>query len=528
MRRTTRLGARLALAIAVLAAAVAAQNGSSFHVLSNGFDVVVAGVGAGTFSDPDGVPGSGDELVAGPDGGLGYWVPGEDLSGATVTAAFGTFGYRIAGWREQVCVLTAGLNTTGAGVVIGYPHVSFHEHVSANANCPTCFTNPLCSTAAPGALLPSSQGYPGPCFALSGVPSAFGPSSLVVLVPDTTLGLSTNPIYVLAAANDTYLDIPDASLGLCWIVEFGWAPSALPLQDGIEGLWTYRRNAPDGNQYWGLSNDEVGLWNSCTWSLLTDLGAGGQIVLTHPANQDYTSHLVSRDATTSAALAPAGFHGTANPFYDGPIPNGQAAPGSGLDANQGFDVGRGARAIALSGTGGAAGPLGTGNQALVNNPPNSLGVGANLTTLGFSSYDDPPRGTGSARLVVCSIDLEGSLCVPTGSLVPDLTRGPVRIPFNAAGFVSFGPAVNATCGVLFGHETAPGYPDPDVGLPPPPGSLLVGGHSVHVPTSPQAGACAGMPVNLTYGSVPLAPDGKLDVLGAFGTTSGRRELFLMF
>jgi len=521
-----------ALALGLSVGNATAQNGTNWDILSNGFDVVIAGIGAGTFSDPDGSPGTGDEIVATAADGLGYWVPGEDLSAATVAPFFGTFGYRIVGWREFQCLLTPGANTTGAGLVINYPHISFYEHNSPNSNCPTCFDNPFCTTAAPGALLPSAgDPFPSSCFTLSGVPTAFGPSSLAVLLPSTALGLSANPIYILAAANNTYLDIPDPSIGFCWTVEFGWAPSALPLQDNIEGLWTYRQNSPDGNQYWGISNDETNVWASNTWTLLTDLGLGGQVVLTHPANQDYVAHLQARDAVTRAALAPTGFNGVGNTFYAGPIPNGAGAPLGPFDPNGGFDIGRGAHAIALSGTGGAAGPLGAGNQALTNNPPTSAGLGANVTTLGFSTFDNFGNAAAApvGRAMFASIDLDGLNCVPSGTLVPDITKGIVRVPFNAGGFVTFGPAIQFLFQGLFGHSTASGYFDPDFGPTPPGFSVpLAGGHSIHLATSAQVGACAGVPLNLTYGSVGLKTNGKLDFQNANGSTSGRKELFLMF
>lgn len=466
---------------------------SAFVPLNNGFEVIATGIGAGgaaTATD-----------------GLGYWVPGEDLHGATTSPATGDFSFAFAGFRELVCILDPGASSN----LVAFPHISFYE-VPDSANCPTCFDNPVCASGVGSALLSSVIGYPSSCFVLLPVPSAFTPSILPSAGFDVLVPGVGSSLQIIAALNGVSFPIPScvASGVGCFVTQFHWQPSVLSLTDDLGGLWSYRQNSPYGNQYWGLSNDEVNVWKSNTWVLLGDQSA----VLILPANADYAAHLLTTGATTTAALAPAGNNGSANPYYAGPLPNGM-----GLDPNQGFDVGRGARAIALSGSGGAKGPLGFGNQDPANNPQ------VVSPTLGFLTWDASTQW-GSTRIVMASLDVEGLSCLPTNTLFPDITKAGVRLPVNGAGFTSF-PSVNTLFGPLFLHETASGFPDPD-GLPA--GSFglpTVAGHTNHIPVGPTPSVCVGVPVNITYGSVGLTPGGKLDLQQEFGAVSGSHELFLM-
>lgn len=486
-----------------------AQNSTNYHVLHNGFDAVFVGIGAGT-----------DGLMATRHDGLGYWIPGEDLRGACVSAQTGTFAWRMAASRETACLYTPGLDTTGQGLVLQLPLLTLME-VQGSPNCPSCFTNPYCETADPDAFLGEAKGYPSGCFAIAELPSAHA-SSCFVLVPNA---MDASNLTVIATATDFVCDLPDASLGFCWIAEFTWVPS-VALTDGIEGLWSYRKNSPDLNQYWGFSDDEVNLWNSNTVAVTDRLGT----LVTFPASVDYAAHVAGRDAETSAALAPAGRHGTDNTFYDGPIPNG-----TGLDLNQGFDVGRGAHAISLQGHGGASDAANAfpSNQAIGNNTPQAV-----LPTLGFASWDNSKAPLGQMRVMFVSVDFDGFFCNDPFTLCPAPVKNGKRLPI----LVGTCYVPSAALSQLFVHTTAPGWPDPD-GIDLGGGGHgaqqartspcfepvdSIGGHSTHVPVNnvPVA-VCFGVPLNLTYGSIPLKPNNTLDFTGTYGALSGMRELFLM-
>src|SRR5262245_32111345 len=83
------------VAALLLAAAPRAQNGSNYHVLTNGGEVIYRGVGAG-----------GAQTY--PQDCLSTFIAGEDLRGAHRVAWSGDFGYRQKGFVEQVCVPVAG------------------------------------------------------------------------------------------------------------------------------------------------------------------------------------------------------------------------------------------------------------------------------------------------------------------------------------------------------------------------------------------------------------------------------------
>ena len=168
----------LLLAALLLGGPAAAQNGRNFLVLSNGFDALYAGLGAG------------GNQVPGQDG-FGAWMHGEEIRGNTLTP-LGDFGYKEAGWRESLCVL--GQNT--GNLRLDFPALVIVEHDGVNPFTPgSVFTRVACPTAGCFPLGASTglapYGTPpgaSASFLLTGVPSAVAlPSSANLLIPNIGL-----------------------------------------------------------------------------------------------------------------------------------------------------------------------------------------------------------------------------------------------------------------------------------------------------------------------------------------------------
>jgi hypothetical protein len=485
MRRA--LAAPAVLAVLAWPGAAPAQNGSNYHVLSNGVDVAYIGVGAG---------GAQTALD-----GLGTHVAGEDLKGSHVTL-LGDFGYRMFGWGENVCLFNAG---PGGQTAIQSAGLIFIELDGLNGHAPPIFTNPACTAPSfplgLSGLVPYGTG-PGSSFSflLANPPTGLGiPSSTVVLLPDNGLISSAagGTATIVAAAP---ISIPVASTGFCWTVDFNWVPSALPLLDDLDGLWHYAVNSPDGNQYWSMSGNEQNLWQSQT----VGLDAGATALNAFFANADYAMRLYSVEPNTIATLAPR-----PGGDFAATTANVSNELGAVVNPNGGFDAGRGSSAISFGGTAGVPNPVtGLGNQ----NPA----AGAPITTLGFATWDNGGDGDGSVRLTWLSLDF---LQVGGGNpdTDPGVTKagGMLRLPV-----VSFG-LLQALTGLgfgLFGHVTAAGFPGG------------IGGASWQLPVSPQPAACVGLAVNITYGTTgrngSLGAPGGLTFNPLVADVSGSKQLFL--
>src|SRR5688500_3571864 len=96
MNAARRLVASIFLGVVLVPAEAAAQNGTNSHVLSNGADATLSGVGAG-----------GAQTAA---DGLGFYVSGEDLRGSLQVDPDGggplglQFSYRSVSFSESVCM----------------------------------------------------------------------------------------------------------------------------------------------------------------------------------------------------------------------------------------------------------------------------------------------------------------------------------------------------------------------------------------------------------------------------------------
>jgi hypothetical protein len=484
-----------------------AQNGTNYHVLHNGLDVIYGGIGAG-----------GTQTKA---DGLGTWIAGEDLRGSHKVNFSGDFGFRLAAWREQACVVS--LPFSGP-LQIQFRGISFTELDGLNGNDHAIFTNPACTS--PSFPLGGSTGFipygaaPGASasFLIAGLPPGVGPTpSAAMLLPNNGLVPSSagGRATIVGAVSNYTININ--SSGFCWGVEFNWFPSAVALTDDIDGLWHYVINGSSNNQYWGFSDDELNLWQSHSLSATANLSA----VQPFFANADYAMLIASVEPATQATLAPRGRHQT-GVYYD-QTENVTNEFGVALNPNGGFDVGRGSSAISFSGLAGVPNPAtGAGNQNPVSNP-------SSVSTLGFFTWDTGGDFNGSVRLTWVSIDILGLQGLDP-ALEPGVTRfgGQIRLPVVSAGLMQ---PVTSLCLGLFGHVTryAPsGWPDPD-GF-----SSLVpigpAGASWQVPTGLQPAACLGTKVNLTYGTTgrkgSLGSPGVLTFDPSIADTSGSRELYL--
>lgn len=494
-----------ALAAALTLGSVSAQNGTNYDVLSNSFDVAFIGVGAG-----------GTQTAA--DGILTH-IPGENLKGSHVVAFSGTFGYRNPQFREVMCVFNFAPGGP-AVTALRFPALIFVEMDGTNGNVPPVFTNPHCSNNGAGAQFPLGTSGAVPYglaagttanFALYLNPTAFGTAPGVFVLPNNGAG-QTATLIAAASAN-----LPISSTGFCWAVQFTWNPSALASLDDVDSWEHYLQNSHDGNQYWGMSNDELNIWQS--QSVLLD--AGATALAAFPANIDYGLLMSTVEPTTKASLAPVGAN-AAGVYYAQTVnvvkENGAAA----LNPNGGFDVGRGSQVLSLSGKSGVANPT----TLLGNQDPTAA---LKVPTLGFATWDNGGDHNGSVRLGWVSVDTLGLL---GGNPDTDagVINGPfgVRLPVVSAGFPQ---GITFLCFTLFGTKTSgTTWPDPD-GFPPGTfGVQATASASNQFPTSglKTCPAVVAIPVNVTYGSSGRKDGpGALTFNPAIADTSGTRELFLI-
>jgi hypothetical protein len=406
-KRFTRTAAMAAL-VAGISAPAFAQNGENFLILSNQFDVIYGGLGAG-----------GSQTAA---DGHGDFVHGEDMRGNSLTT-LGDYGYRQIGWRESACVLGGPI----PGLGIKFSNIAVIELDGVNPYGPgNVFNEPVCAT--PFACLTSAAApYGTPAgssasFALLGFPTVAGlPSSAVALVPNNGLVPSSNggTATLLAVATAT---LPIASTGFCWGVQFNWLPSAVPSLDDVNGWWTWRQNSPDNNQYWGLSNDELNIGQSNT--VFLDGGASGIIAFFGQLN--YETHYSGPNPASNPALAPVGMNGT-GPYYA----IGAGVPNSGNSVNGGFDMGRHG-GLSHTGTGGGVNVItGVGNQDPAGSPTAGLVPTIALATMNNSTSS--LAGTTRFHLGWLQIATDLSFGIDPATTV-DLGLGgpakPVRVPVS--------------------------------------------------------------------------------------------------
>ena len=500
-----------ALAMGLTLTGVNAQNGTNYHTLTNGLDVIYGGIGAG-----------GAQTKA---DGIGTWIAGEDMRGSHITQ-LGEFGYRNIQFREMACPLN---NPIVGPLRINFRGLVFIEIDGLNANNQAIFLNPACTS--PSFPLGAS-GFidygvgPGSSFsfALAGLPAGVGPTaSATILLPNNGLVPSSSGGTATIVGAASNVNIPINSSGFCWGVQFTWIPSAVPFLDDIDGMWHYAINSDDGNQYWGFTNDEMNVWQSNT--LVTD--GNLTAVFQFPSASDYDFIMATTEPNTIASLAPRGVNLTG--AYYTQTENVRNENGVSVNPNGGFDVGRGSAAISFSGTAGVPNfGTGLGNQNAANNP-------GTVTTLGFVTWDNCPSGAvpGSVRATWISIDFLG-FARANPALDPGIAKfgGQIRVPVVSAGLLQ---PITSLCLGLFGHVTgvpASGpWPDPDgFGGAAPFGVTAMAGASWQFPTGPQPSACVGTKVNLTYGT-----SGRTGVLGAGGPltfdpsiadTSGTKEIYL--
>jgi hypothetical protein len=499
MRAMLRSGLVTAVTVLLLCSPTRSQNGTNYHITTNGPDVIFIGVGAG-----------GTQTAA---DGLGTWIAGEDLKGSHMTA-LGDFGFRMPNFRESLCLTQPG---PGGVYTIQFPALAFLEFDGLNGNAPPIFTNPACTIPSfplgSSGVIPYGTGPTSSASFLLGtilIPSA-APFGNLLLPEHGLVGGAPGTVNILAAA--TGVSLPAASVAACYDVSFTWVPSALPLNDDIDGLWHWVRNSPDNNQYWQMSDNEMNIWQS--QSVLLDQGTQA---VGFTANVDYALLIGSRDPETIATLSTRGFP-PAGAYY-GQTANVSDEFGFSFNPNMGFDAGMGSRAVSFSALAGVPNPTtGLGNQDPSNNP-------GTTTTLGFATMDNGGDGNGSVRLTWLSVDLLG-FSGGNPATDPGIIVNGLRAPLVSAGFLQ--PLTNAAF-PLFGHVTQPGWPDPHG-----PGGGGVGPHIGGASNQIPLGAlppsvCVGVAINVTYGT-----SGRLGDLGTPGgitwdpsiaDVSGTRELFL--
>jgi len=502
-KQFTKVFALSALTVGLFTSSALAQNGTNYLIFSNGFDAIYGGIGAG-----------GSQVGA--VDGLGIHISGEDIRGNTLTS-LGDFGYREAGWRENMCVLGA----PSPELALDFPLLTVIEFDGVGAFSPAAvFTFPACLGASfplgnSGGFVP----YGGPSagsFVALGFPSGVGlPSSTAILAPNEGLiggPTSATATLIALAANNA---LPIASTGFCWVVQFGWSPSALASLDDIDSWYSWRANGRQGifgQQYWGMSNDDCATWQSQT------LGSTGGLAFVYQffANLNYEYYGISIEPTTMEALAPTGVNGTGT-YYT----IGAGVPNSGSSLNGGFDVGT-HQGLSLNGPGGVPGPSGFGNQDPAGSPTAGL-----IPTIGFMSWNNSPEtGAGGSRFRLTWISVYNELSFafdPALNGDATLSFGQARTPNSISQLP--GPFPTPTTLAFFpffihatDDQTALGnlWPDP-AGFPGGTFGVVPNvGATIHLPTIGVTGTCIGLPVGLQIGSSALGgPGGPL----AWGKTN---------
>jgi hypothetical protein len=493
--RFIRVAAFAALAVGLSTSTAVAQNGSNFMILNNGFDAIYAGIGAG------------GGQVAGVDG-FGTWMEGETMRGNTLTT-LGDFGYRQIGWREAPCVLGAAF----PGLGLKWPTMIVMEYDGVNpyGGASLAFTQPTCGVLGCVALGNSAgvapYGIPAgstSAFVFTGFASGVPvPSGTVALIPNNGIAPSSNggTVFVIAAASNA--EIPIASTGFCWGVQFNWAPSAVVSLDDVNGWWHWRTNSADGNQYWSVSNDENQIWQSNT--VFSDLGATDTIEFFNAF--DYETYSISPNPSTNVASSPAGSAGT-GVYYA----TGAGVPNSGSSLNGGFDMGRHG-GLSLNGPGGTTNPItGLGGQDPAGSPTPGL-----IPTLGAVTWNNAPSSlAGPDRFHVTWIQtaFDASFGLdPAGAADLAVAMGNARLPLTdqiaVPGAIQpetnlFLPFFTHTVADQTGVAAWPdpfGFPGGTFGIPPMVGS------SIHLPTLYPAGVAIGLPVALQVGSSQMKTAG---------------------
>jgi hypothetical protein len=477
-----------------------AQNGTNYEVKSNGIDAVFLGVGAGATQ------------VAGADG-IGWWVDGCDLVGNSMTA-LGDHGYKQVTFGISACVLGP-----PPAIRLDFPLILVIEYDHFNLGNPAIFIRPTClpggipagvttGGAVPFGLAPGTSAN----FLISGLPSGIGaPSSTVVIIPEQGLLNHTATATIIAAGSGNLMI---NSTGFCWVVTFTWLPTALLGVDHIDGWWYWMINSRNGNQYWGVSTDEMNLLQTRT----VGSDAGVTALYTFVSSADYEFHDSTQTSSVNDSLHPGGHNGVGTYYTTALQPTCSTV--AAVIPNGGFDMGR-HLGWSFSGVGGS-----TDNPVTGLSNQNPAGAALPLpfgVTLGFTSWNNqdypllnnpPPVAgvdTGGTRVVWLQVAWHRVLRLPTlESTNPTAIGGfGVRVP---CGVEFLGPdpwpqTVTISNLLTWAHDTCdatgdPAWPDPwgfpggAFGIPP-----VVGTSNIHAPLPPLVFCIFGVKVMFCYGTI---------------------------
>ena len=513
-----------------LDAGLAAQNETNWHPQSNGFDGIYLGLGlgAGTATNTDGV---------------GKWIPGEDLRGSRRAAFSRDFSFKVTDLLIPHCLLGA----SGSGQGAWNPVITGWEYDGRNANRPDVFTNP--TSTSPGLVMGSATGAPlgdppGTTASILavGVPTYLNPVTVFLpnngLVPTSTGGTVSLVAVFGGPASAT---LPTG----CYNFQVGAVTTIAASTDDIDGWWVWHVDQSTGGStnYYGFSFNEQDLWQSGTLHGLD----GGNGVLGFPATTEWSLHVASLEAGSTAALAPAASAAHGAGTYYGVTINTNSGFGSMpplSDPNGGYDIGAGSRALSLSGKTGHA----DANDVLLGapiaatqDPGGSSGGSPTYVTpsLGVQTWDTrdyndnglPDDGGDKVTLISFHWDLFAG--VPPDAAGDVLGSPGTRLPIaDNSGSIpggDFPQALTLAWIPTFAHTViggSAGFPGPE-GKP----SAFQGagpavGTSSHIPTQSLSGACQGLPLGITYGTVHML--GSLPTYDPQqGSTSGRKVLFLL-
>jgi hypothetical protein len=376
---------------------------------------------------------------------------------------------------------------------------------------------------------PGASGFSFLVLAVSAVPFVPPIAAHDIVAPDNGLINGSGTATLVAAAGNVQIPPGTGSVapGFCYVVQFTWTASAVPYLDNIDAIYHWAVNSDDANQYWGMSDDEMNLWQAQT--VISD--AGLTAVPTFFSVLEYEFFWASREANTTAILAPNGIEQTGPYYTQTENMNGNGTP------NGGFDVGRGSRAISFSGLGGVKVPPFLGGLGNGAQDPAYGGVPLNVKTLGFATWDNKPNisvaGEGSGRITWVSVDLS-QIGGGSPETDPDITKvaGTVKIPVVGTGFIQ--PTTSLALSI-FQHTTkasVSGWPDPDgfpgsgaFGVPP------IAGGSIQFNVGPfvnKVPCNIAVPINITYGTTgkdPFPPP-TFTWDPASADISGSKELYL--